>query len=212
VTFKVINQEELPLKASLTPSKIQFGTIQKGTQVSAQNVTVNNGTYQNAMSKYCDITQITDSKIKIAPQSTLKEGPFSEEITIKTSNGNVVLTVSFTIKEEEIIWNTFTSDNLTSVDPLGFVIEKLKPNYMDGIYVIQQLSETKASLRINDNPVAQKRVFGSITDTLNPACKDYEPLRGTKQIITKTSGVLTKKDNIWVITEKIEIKLKSVNV
>lgn len=102
---------------------------------------------------------------------------------------------------------TFTCDNLTSLDPLGFVDEKIKESYTDGIFVIKQFTSTKAKLSINDDLEVQKRVFGSLNDTIAPACETLVPVHFSNRILTVISGILKKENNIWRITQKMKIKL-----
>jgi hypothetical protein len=130
-----------------------------------------------------------------------------EQLEKQEPQNNVDVVQIKPINNPEVFPQIVTCDNLTSTEPFGFVIDKLKPGYDDGIFVIEQMDENTAELRINDSRSALERVFGALEDTLNNACYDYESLRGAKQIITKEAGLLEKENDIWIIKEKIKIEL-----
>lgn len=198
---------------SLSTVEIDFGTIKKEEDIQEQTIIISNGEFISVeINNYFVIIPNEDKiSFNIKPRSDLNAGKYDRTIKIKTNNGCVDLRVNLTVEKEFLpSLLLFTCDNLTSTSPLGFIADKLKPNYMDGIFVIQfKEGSMTANLSINDSKSAQKRVFGSIEDTLNQACEKYETVRGGKQIITIKEGVLVNEDGIWVIKEKIEIEIKA---
>jgi len=102
---------------------------------------------------------------------------------------------------------TITCDAITSHDPLGFFIERVKENYTDGIFVITQIAERKAELSINTNVRSQERVFGSLSEMIGMACEEFEPVQSASRIINVETGVLERENGMWVIRKKMRIQL-----
>jgi len=112
--------------------------------------------------------------------------------------------------EPETYPKLFTCDTLTSANPFGFIIEKIKDTYLYGIFVIHQLTLYDAELRINEDQSAQQRAIGALNSLVAPACEDFTYVQSPQRIINVPHGAgqLRKENDIWVIVRKMKIELK----
>ncbi len=101
---------------------------------------------------------------------------------------------------------TMTCDTMTS--HTGFIADRIKPNNKDGIYIIEQISENQAILKLNPSEKTQTRIFGAIEDILQPACEDITPVRGATKMIMKKPGQLELINGEWTLKEKMAIELQ----
>jgi len=153
--------------------------------------------------------QINNLKIEIISlQNTIKEkevkiGQVNKEINRVEVNEPKI----FQPKPQFLI-QTFYCDNITSTNPLGFIINKIDNTYTSGIFKISQTSENEASLYINDDIDAQKRVFGSLGNVIDPICEHYSSIHNVAKIVTKMPGSLIKENGVWRVTRKLQIELK----
>lgn len=145
-----------------------------------------------------DIQQLTQ-RLSVIEQRLSEDNTFSKINDTKNKN------ISSDNKEFEA--QTFYTSAITQIDPPGFAKEKLSLYPDRNIYCINVNGKNTATFDLSNNPEAIKDFMSSLA--YNGQC--IEILERSEGLATGiyvlNRGKLSLIDNIWIIKEKIKIKI-----
>jgi len=94
-------------------------------------------------------------------------------------------------------------------DPDGFSVNTIKDTQDNRtIYVLTMQGENLATLKISDNPASQKYALNNSTHLLGRACEYRNSPNEGNKIVTLKEGKLVKSENVWRITELVQIQFQ----
>lgn len=102
---------------------------------------------------------------------------------------------------------SFSSDSITSAQPLGFDLQKLDKTYLNGIFRINQISDLEAELTLSDDFDVVKRYLGSFDQLIKPVCEVEQSVITPTNIKVISKGVLKRENHVLKIVKKIYVTL-----